>query len=315
MPRIPVPRLGDALALAALRVPLAEGAPDTDAPDGAAPAPATARPARTPAPLPMIRSEAGHAGPDGAAARSLAGLKPPRVVRPDAARGARMPPTGPAPHPPAHAPPRTTGLPASADRTPEPVRSAGAAQPAVQASPPAVSIASDPRPGAADGALRPAVTKAMHPAEIGGRRRVEADSAVERWLAALVTEPNQSGPGVAQQAERAGIIASFILNASLIPGWPPPRPFEAPSIEGLVAGLARKPGGLDAVMSGLVLKDLQRRSILRNVRRRLARLTRSRRLRMILGLTILLTAIAVLEAELLRLAGELRDEADTVDRP
>ncbi|KAB0676865.1 hypothetical protein [Aureimonas leprariae] len=35
------------------------------------------------------------------------------------------------------------------------------------------------------------------------------------------------------QAERAGVLASFILNAAMIPGWPPPRP-----IENLPAGVA-----------------------------------------------------------------------------
>lgn len=32
--------------------------------------------------------------------------------------------------------------------------------------------------------------------------------------------------GAPLQAERAGVIASFILNAAMIPGWPPPRPIE-----------------------------------------------------------------------------------------
>ncbi|MBC8130158.1 MAG: hypothetical protein H7Y08_07525 [Rhizobiaceae bacterium] len=36
-------------------------------------------------------------------------------------------------------------------------------------------------------------------------------------------------------AERAGVIASFVLNAAMIPGWPPPRPIEGAPLRDFVA--------------------------------------------------------------------------------
>lgn len=207
--------------------------------------------------------------------------------------------------------------PVAAERTHAPVRLATVAQPTRPAQAPAASTAPEtgPRTAAAASAPHMAAADVMRPAEPDRRRREETDRIVDRWLAALLAEPSRGGPGIALQTERAGVVASFILNASLIPGWPPPRPFVAPSVESLVAGLARKPGGLEALMAGLLPKGQEQTSILRRVGRRLARLARSRRLRMFLGLAVLLTAIAALEAELLRLAGELRDKADTEDQP
>lgn len=40
--------------------------------------------------------------------------------------------------------------------------------------------------------------------------------------------------------ERAGVIASFVLNAHFLPGWPPPRPFEMPAALAAHATLAER---------------------------------------------------------------------------
>lgn len=40
------------------------------------------------------------------------------------------------------------------------------------------------------------------------------------------TDPLHAATSLGSQTERAGIIASAILNAAVIPGWPPPRPIE-----------------------------------------------------------------------------------------
>lgn len=42
-------------------------------------------------------------------------------------------------------------------------------------------------------------------------------------------------PGGSALPERAGIIASFVLNAAMIPGWPPPRPIESARPDAAVA--------------------------------------------------------------------------------
>lgn len=48
----------------------------------------------------------------------------------------------------------------------------------------------------------------------------------------LALDPIAGRPGETEQMERAGVIASFILNAAMIPGWPPPRPIEPASVAG-----------------------------------------------------------------------------------
>lgn len=48
----------------------------------------------------------------------------------------------------------------------------------------------------------------------------------------LALDPIAGRPGETEQTERAGVIASFILNAAMIPGWPPPRPIEPASVAG-----------------------------------------------------------------------------------
>jgi hypothetical protein len=42
-------------------------------------------------------------------------------------------------------------------------------------------------------------------------------------------------PGGTALPERAGVIASFVLNAAMIPGWPPPRPIESARPDAAVA--------------------------------------------------------------------------------
>ncbi|MGV8938746.1 MAG: hypothetical protein ACOH2J_16630 [Allorhizobium sp.] len=57
-------------------------------------------------------------------------------------------------------------------------------------------------------------------------------SALERLLPGDSAFMNESAAEVLAtftqplQAERAGVVASFLLNAAMIPGWPPPRPIE-----------------------------------------------------------------------------------------
>lgn len=58
------------------------------------------------------------------------------------------------------------------------------------------------------------------------------------------------------QTERAGIIASFILNAAMIPGWPPPRPIEPASLAGpqWAKRLAQAEVGEDELLLLLLLR-------------------------------------------------------------
>ncbi|MDO1583209.1 hypothetical protein [Rhizobium oryzicola] len=53
------------------------------------------------------------------------------------------------------------------------------------------------------------------------------------------------------QVERAGIIASFILNAAMIPGWPPPRPIEG--VPAVVASFVQQQKELSDVERDLLL--------------------------------------------------------------
>lgn len=126
--------------------------------------------------------------------------------------------------------------------------------------------------------------------------------ALDAWSPAI-------GIAAEQQVERAGIIASFILNAAMIPGWPPPRPFAAPAPESVRAALIMTPGLSEAGIEARMRRDGVRRTLLARMRALLARLTHSRRLQVMLGLTILLGAIAAIEAEL----GDVARHADTDD--
>lgn len=112
------------------------------------------------------------------------------------------------------------------------------------------------------------------------------------------------------QVERAGIIASFILNAAMIPGWPPPRPFAPPAAETLLAALVQAPGSTEAALEERLGRQVPRPGFLARMRALLGRLMRSRRLQVLLGLAILLDAIASIEAELADLARGVDAEAD-----
>lgn len=81
------------------------------------------------------------------------------------------------------------------------------------------------------------------------------------------------------QIERAGVIASFILNAAMIPGWPPPRPIEPasfarqvplpavmPPLESdemeaglLLARVLRDPGKVTALLAALATQRRRRK--------------------------------------------------------
>jgi hypothetical protein len=110
-----------------------------------------------------------------------------------------------------------------------------------------------------------------------------------------------------QQVERAGVIASFILNAAMIPGWPPPRPFVSVEVEELMTRLQKGPVAASEleVMTYLSKFGLSKELLAKIFA--LMEAIRRRRLVM-LALAILLTnARAVLEsikAELARLTEE-----------
>ncbi|WP_375453303.1 hypothetical protein [uncultured Methylobacterium sp.] len=115
------------------------------------------------------------------------------------------------------------------------------------------------------------------------------------------------------QVERAGIIASFILNAAMIPGWPPPLPF-APTLEARLLGLMPKQQASSE--EGDILAYIERCGVkphgLARLRDLLAGLAKSRRMRFLLGLAVLLSAIEtvleLVEEELARLAGDAGSE-------
>jgi len=74
------------------------------------------------------------------------------------------------------------------------------------------------------------VSRAMRAVAVDSSPAEPADSEDARlaYLAdevsrAVEVASNEGLPGPLQ-AERAGVLASFILNAAMIPGWPPPRP-------------------------------------------------------------------------------------------
>jgi hypothetical protein len=108
--------------------------------------------------------------------------------------------------------------------------------------------------------------------------------------------------------ERAGIIASCILNAAMIPGWPAPRPFELAAGRALVP--ERLPPGAP-IDENEALNYLAGIGASRSLLDRIRELTRSvvRRLKLLLGLAVLATlmteALRTLQDELTALAEEL----------
>jgi hypothetical protein len=96
-------------------------------------------------------------------------------------------------------------------------------------------------------------------------------------------------PAGAGQPERAGVIASFVLNAAMIPGWPPPRPIEpAAFARQIVVTSAGPPLETDEMEAGLLLlKTLRDPAVVAAL---LAALATQRRRRRILAILALLTA-------------------------
>jgi hypothetical protein len=123
--------------------------------------------------------------------------------------------------------------------------------------------------------------------------------AIETWAA-----PAASGAAM----DRAGIIASCILNAAMIPGWPAPRPFELAAGRALVP--ERQPAGAP-IDENEALNYLASMGASRGLLDRIRELTRSlaRRLKLLLGLAVLATlmtsALRTLQVELAALAEEL----------
>ena len=115
--------------------------------------------------------------------------------------------------------------------------------------------------------------------------------------------------------ERAGVLASFILNAAMIPGWPPPRPIEGVPLQAFVGQLGRNPH--------LTAADKELLLYLANMgltRRQLARLLRKvevakNKSRLLLAFSVLATnlqAAAKAFAEEIAARAEEFDETEMV---
>lgn len=125
------------------------------------------------------------------------------------------------------------------------------------------------------------------------------------------------GP-TAGQPERAGVIASFILNAAMIPGWPPPRPIEPAAFSRQIAlpaaGAALASDEMEA--GWLLLKALRDPSVVAAL---LAALATQRRRRRILAILALLTTnlralLSLWAAEIAALPPMAERSAATRDR-
>ena len=129
-------------------------------------------------------------------------------------------------------------------------------------------------------------------------------SGIDGWSLIAATSANSAGDA---QVGQTGIIASFILNAAMIPGWPPPKPFEMPSANSLLDRLLQGAKGLpnEEDYFAFLSERGAKPSFLARLRKRLDKLARSRRLRMLLGLAALMSTIEVvleaLEEELAQL--------------
>lgn len=111
-------------------------------------------------------------------------------------------------------------------------------------------------------------------------------------------------------AERAGILASFVLNAHFLPGWPPLRPIESPQARSLLDGLAaqRKADARQAeLLAHLVRLGLDRRQMERTLRLMARERPRSRVLGALAAfLTSLGEALRLLSAEIEAATDELQ---------
>ncbi|WP_294641427.1 hypothetical protein [uncultured Aureimonas sp.] len=115
-------------------------------------------------------------------------------------------------------------------------------------------------------------------------------------LATLVASSGLLAEGGSAQAERAGVIASFVLNAAMIPGWPPPRPIEAASFARAMA-LPASHFEQEEMEAGLLLLHAIRDSGLAG--RLLLALAAERRRRRLLAVLALLAAQGRALADLL----------------
>lgn len=118
-------------------------------------------------------------------------------------------------------------------------------------------------------------------------------------------------PAQTLQAERAGVIASFILNAAMIPGWPPPRPIEGVPVA--ISAFALKQKELTDAERDLLLhlgKLLHSPETLRKLLRKVS--AGAKRSKLMAALDFILTVMddvtALLMAELERLEDLIRDD-------
>ncbi|KQT54072.1 hypothetical protein ASG43_00045 [Aureimonas sp. Leaf454] len=112
--------------------------------------------------------------------------------------------------------------------------------------------------------------------------------------------------------ERAGILASFILNAAMIPGWPPPRPIEGVEIKTLQTLLSKNQivskGDLELLLY-LANIGFSRAHLSKFLKRVEDRKRRSRILRAVaLIMTNLVAVVDVMGRELQMLREEASDE-------
>ncbi len=152
----------------------------------------------------------------------------------------------------------------------------------------------DASAGARDGLSPPTHGAATDIDARHGRAAALADGA-PREAAALADRAEAiaaalRGASGGQQAERAGIIASFMLNAAMLPGWPGERRFEPPRGESARWPLPPVPTGLSETdlltyLANMGLRPSPAARLMRGVRQI------GRRLRLLLGLGLLLARI------------------------
>ncbi|MBB3950338.1 hypothetical protein [Aureimonas jatrophae] len=136
---------------------------------------------------------------------------------------------------------------------------------------------------------------------------VSAVATGESWTAEAMRD---AGGRAEQQSERAGVIASFILNAAMLPGWPPPRPFEPVADARQVTALGLILSELSPEESDLgerLLRLLRNPALLERLLRRL--LPASRRARLLAALTLVLTRLAALLELIEQMTAEADDDA------
>ena len=292
---------------------------DTPVAAGHAPAsPGLIETPRASAAGPTERGPDGPASPDGSVPEAHPEAYPSPYADP---ADAQADPAAPA------APPRPGATPADVRRH-EPVPGGTAPTPATAAQSLSVPDAPPPAPAA----RRPAMEErdAADPAAARDDRRVAAArpdplalpvAARDRladvdWLMGAAAPSAAPADG---QVERAGVIASFILNAAMIPGWPPPRPFEMPPAAALLDRLLSSPNALPGEddMLGYFAERGAEAGLLARMRARLSGLSRARRLRVLVGLAALWTTIEALidalEQDLLLVSETLRGGGEDED--